>query len=289
MLHRLYLGGVTMVLVLLASCGAPASGTRRAVSPDTPAMMQAEPANSLKKRSALNIFAAASLTEAFTEIGADFERLNPQAEITFNFAGSQQLAHQILQGAPADVFASANTKQMEILVEAGLITHGTDQVFAYNRLVVIYPQGNPARLSTLQDLAKPGVKLDLAATEVPAGEYTQDFLDKAAGDPAFGKAFKDNVLRNVVSYEENVKAVLTKVTLGEADAGIVYTSDITGNNTGWIGRLDIPDQFNTVAHYLIASPKASKQPVLAEAFIAFVLSPKARAILGKHGFAAGGE
>ena len=157
-----------------------------------------------------------------------FEADHPGVTAVFNFAGSQQLAQQINEGAPADVFASANKKQMDVVIEAGGIVSGTQQTFAKNRLVVIFPKDNPAGLAELKDLANPDSKLVLAAKEVPVGQYSLDFLDKAVADTAFGATFKDDVLKNVVSYEDNVKAVLTKVALGEADAGIVYLSDISG-------------------------------------------------------------
>jgi molybdate transport system substrate-binding protein len=232
----------------------------------------------------LNIFAAASLTEPFGEIGDVFEADHPGVAVVINFAGSQVLAQQINAGAPADVFASANPTQMNAVSEAGGIISGTQQTFAKNRLVVIYPQENPAGLQELADLANPGLKLVLAAKEVPVGGYALDFLDKAAADPAYGTAFKDDVLGNVVSYEENVKAVLAKVALGEADAGIVYTSDISGQETSKVGRLDIPDTLNVIASYPIALVKEAQNQELAQAFIDLVLSSQGQDILAKYNF-----
>ena len=165
------------------------------------------------------VLAAASLTEPFTEIGQLFEQQHPGAKVRFNFAGSQQLAQQLVSGAPADVFASANPDQMQAAVQAGRILPDAPQIFAGNRLVVIIPADNPGGLQTLADLAKPGLQVVLAAKEVPVGQYTLSFLEKASHDPAFGADYSAAVLQNVVSYENNVKAVLTKVQLGEADAG----------------------------------------------------------------------
>jgi molybdate transport system substrate-binding protein len=237
-----------------------------------------EPAN-------LNIFAAASLTDAFNEIGQNFSTEHSGVSVTFNFAGSQQLAQQLGQGAPADVFASANTKQMEVAVlEAQRVMSGTQQTFVRNRLTVIYPQDNPAGLSGLQDLARPGIKVILAATEVPVGQYSQDFLDKAGQDTTLGPDFKDKVLQNVVSYEENVRAVLTKMVLGEGDAGIVYTSDITGDGAGSMGRIDIPDELNTIATYPIAVVGDTAYPQQAQAFVDYLLSPAGQEVLAKYGF-----
>ena len=265
---------VLTTTLLLAGCTQQPAATAQLPAATQPAT---EPA-------ALNVFAAASLTEAFGEIGKLFEAAHPGATVVFNFAGSQQLAQQINEGAPVDVFASANKKQMDVVVEAGNITAGTQQTFVENRLVVIYPQDNPAGLKELKDLAKPDLKLVFAAQEVPVGEYSLDFLDKAAADPAFGATYQDDVLKNVVSYEENVKAVLTKVALGEADAGIVYTSDISGKDAGKVGRLDIPDALNVIAPYPIAPAKESENPKLAQAFIDLVLSQEGQDILAKYNF-----
>jgi molybdate transport system substrate-binding protein len=236
-----------------------------------------EPAN-------LTIFAAASLTEAFNEIGQNFSAEHPGVTFTFNFAGSQQLAQQLAQGAPADVFASANRTQMNVAIEAGRVVSGTERIFVRNRLVVVYPTDNPAGITQLQDLAKPGVKMILAAKEVPVGQYSLDFLTKAITDTAFSPTYMDDMLKNVVSYEENVRSVLTKITLGEGDAGIVYTSDITGDGADKVGRLDIPDNLNTIASYPIAVISDSAYPTQAQAFVDYVLSPAAQEVLVKYGF-----
>jgi molybdate transport system substrate-binding protein len=232
----------------------------------------------------LNVFAAASLTESFNEIGKLFEANHPGVTVVFNFSGSQQLTQQINEGAPADVFASANKKQVDAVIEAGGIISGTQQTFAKNRLVVIFPKDNPAGLKELKDLSNSGLKLVFAAEEVPVGGYSLDFLDQASSDSAFSTSFKDDVLANVVSYEDNVKAVLTKVALGEADAGIVYTSDISGKDASKVGRLDIPDALNVIASYPIAPIKDSKNPEMAQAFIDLVLSQDGQELLAKYNF-----
>lgn len=232
----------------------------------------------------LTVFAAASLTDAFMEMGHAFQARHPNVEFSFNFGASNQLAQQLAAGAPADVFASANEAQMAVAVEAGRVADGSQQTFARNRLVVIFPADNPANIQLLHDLARPGLLLVLAAAEVPVGQYSLDFLDKAAQEPAFGAAFKDGVLANVVSYEENVRAVLSKVALGEADAGIVYSSDITSGAAADVGRLDIPDDLNTIATYPIAPISDSQQLELAAAFVEFVRSAEGQGILGDYGF-----
>lgn len=264
-----------LLTVLLSACQRAATPE---VNPDVSIVSDAT--------GTLTVFAAASLTEAFTEIGNKFSSANPGVLIVYNFAGSQQLAQQISQGAPADVFAAANNRQLEVVIKGGRIAEGAQQIFARNRLVVITPADNPAQVNTLADIARPGVKVDLAAQEVPVGQYSLDFLDKAAADPAYGAAYKEAVLANVVSYEENVKAVLAKVSLGEADAGIVYTSDITGPNAQQLHQIEIPDALNTIATYPIAPLSDAKEPELAVMFITYVLGAEGQAVLAKHGFGA---
>lgn len=235
----------------------------------------------------LTVLAAASLSESFTELGHQFETRNPGVKVSFSFAGSQQLAQQLGQGAGADVFASASQKYMDAAVAAKRVNPDGVKTFVRNRLVVIFPKDNPAGLQALKDLAKPGLKLDLADKSVPVGQYSLDFLDKAVQDPDFGPTFKENVLKNVVSYEENVKAVLTKAALGEVDGGIVYVTDITPDGAGKVGKIDIPDRLNTIAAYPIAPIADSPNAALAKAFVALVLSPEGQQILAKYGFIPG--
>jgi molybdate transport system substrate-binding protein len=228
----------------------------------------------------LTIFAAASLTEAFTEIGQSFTAAHPGVTVTFNFAGSQSLRTQLEQGAVADVFASANQKEMDILIAAQLVEPGTSQVCLTNRLLVILPPGNPADIHTLADLSHTGVKLVLAAEEVPAGQYARQVL--ANLESTYGAGFKAAVLANVVSNETNVKQVVTKVHLGEADAGIVYVSDAVAAPD--LLPLAIPDASNVVAQYPLAALRAAPNPDLAAAFVDYVLSPAGQAILQQWGF-----
>lgn len=238
----------------------------------------------LATESQLIIFSAASLTEAFTELGEAFEAEQPGVEVVLNFAGSQQLAQQLAQGAPGDLFASADERQMEAVITAGRIDAGSQQTFATNHLVVIYPNGNPGNLESLGDLARPGLHLLLAAPEVPVGQYAQIFLDNAAADPAYGPDFTTGVRNNVVSFEQNVRAVLSKIILGEADGGIVYQSDLNAETAASLGQLSIPDSLNPVAQYPIAPLNDSQEPALAAAFLDFILSPAGQAVLAEHGF-----
>ena len=215
---------------------------------------------------------------------ASSDAQNPGVKVTFSFAGSQALAQQLGQGAEADVFASANNNYMDAAVDANRVDQDAVETFVTNRLVVIFPQDNPAGLKELKDLAKPGLKLDLADESVPVGKYSLEFLDKASKDPTFDPQFRDDVLKNVVSYETTVKAVYTKVALGEADAGIVYVTDVTADAADKVGKLDIPDTLNTIATYPIAPISDSKNPVLAQAFVTLVLSAEGQGIMTKYGF-----
>jgi molybdate transport system substrate-binding protein len=239
------------------------------------------------ERTTLTVFAAASLTEALSDVGDAFAAANPDVRLSFNFAGSQQLAQQIAQGAPGDVFASANEAQVASVVASGQIEPGGAQVFAGNQLVVVMPLDNPAGIERLEDLARPGVKLVLAAPEVPAGVYARSFLERAAA--RYGPEYPGAVMANAVSYEPSVRAVFTKVALGEADAGIVYTTDVAGNPEQPVGQLAIPDDLNITAYYLVAPLANSHHPALADAFVAFLLSPEAQAILAAYGFAPAGS
>ena len=271
LLQKFFAGTLSLLLVACVPVTAPAPTSNAAAPAET---------------TTLTVFSAASLTEAFTEIGQNFSTANPGIEVTFNFAGSQQLAQQIGEGAPADVFASANAKQMSIAIDTGRIITGTQDTFARNRLVAVTPADNPGEVATLSDLSKPGLKIVLAAKEVPVGQYALDFLDKAAADGSLGAGYKEAVIANVVSYEENVRAVLAKVTLGEADAGIVYSSDIAQEASALVQRIEIPDNLNTVASYPIALLSDSPHAAAAQHFIEYVLSTEGQQLLESYGFMA---
>lgn len=276
------------LMLLLAACGAPqaAQPTNPPEPASVPASPTAAPTNAptqVALSGSLTVFAAASLTDAFEEIATVFEAANPGVEITFNFAGSQQLAAQINEGAPADVFASANRSQMDVAIEGSRVISGTPQTFVRNRLVVITPADNPAGITSLRDLTKPGLRLILADKAVPVGQYSLDFLSKASALPEYTASYSPTVLANVVSYEENVRSVLTKVALGEGDAGIVYTTDAVLDAAN-IQQIAIPDELNTIASYPIAPIADSPNSALAQAFVEFVLAPAGQQILAKYGF-----
>jgi molybdate transport system substrate-binding protein len=212
----------------------------------------------------LKVFAAASLTDAFKAIGGGF---GGQAQ--FNFAGSSTLVTQIEQGARADVFASADTTNMDKLVTDGF-SSGDARVFAHNKLEIVVAPGNPKRIAGLADLARPGVIYVSAGPSVPAGKYAAQALAKAG------------VKVTPKSLETDVKAVLSKVRLGEADAGIVYTTDVkAGGNK--VGGVAIPDQYNVVATYPISLVKGANQAA-ADAFISYLLSSAGQATLASYAF-----
>jgi molybdate transport system substrate-binding protein len=247
----------------------------------TPAVGPTNAPTAVSETRTLHVFAAASLTDAFTELGRNFETENPGTTIAFNFAGSQALQTQIEEGAPADVFASANQAEMTALIADSLVAQSAPQQFLDNRLVVILPANNPAGLEKLEDLARPGIKLVLAAEEVPVGKYARQALTSM--NTQFGTGFQDKVLANVVSNEDNVKQVVAKVQLGEADAGIVYTSDAVAATA--LRTIEIPADLNVIAKYPIAPLVKSENARLAKAFIDFVLSADGQAVLQKWGFA----
>lgn len=232
----------------------------------------------------LTVFAAASLTESFGEIAKEFEAAHPGVKVVYNFAGSQALSTQLQEGARADVFASANNTEMEKVRNAGLADN-TDEIFVNNRLAVIVPSDNPGGIETLADLAKPGLKLVFAEPTVPVGGYTVAMLEKMSADPEYGATFGPAVQANVVSQENNVKAVVSKVALGEADAGVVYVSDVTPDVSDEITSIAVPDRFNQIARYPIVVLKEAQQPELAQEFFEYVLAKDGgQAILASWNF-----
>jgi molybdate transport system substrate-binding protein len=246
---------LVVAAVLVAACGN--SGGNGSTSP-TPLS------------GTVNVFAAASLTDAFNALGASFQGANSGVTVKFNFAGTPTLVTQIEQGAPADVFASADTTNMDKLNGDGF-TAGTSHVFARNKLEIIVAPGNPKGITALADLAKQGVIYITEAPTVPAGKYALQAL-KMAGVTVTPK-----------SLETDVKSVVSKIELGEADAGIVYTTDVTAAGVKVAG-VPIPDADNVIATYPIVTVKGSTNATAAGAFIAFVLSATGQAKLQSFGF-----
>jgi molybdate transport system substrate-binding protein len=211
----------------------------------------------------LTVLGAASLTDAFQAIGTAFERVHDGVRVRFSFGPSDGLAQQIQEGARADVFASASATWMDAVADRPGISGRSD--FARNRLTLVVPSSNPARIRKLDELTHPGVKLVLAAPGVPAGDYAHQILANAGiAGPA---------LANVVSNEIDVKGVLAKVASGDADAGIVYVTDLTPDVADRIESVDIPDSVNVIATYPIAVVDGGSDPALARSFVRFVLGP----------------
>ncbi|AWV90313.1 molybdate ABC transporter substrate-binding protein [Bradymonas sediminis] len=252
-------------LVILGGCERPQPGEE--------AELAAQSSNE-----ELMIFAASSLTEAFHEIADAFEKEQSGVDVTLHFAGSQALRTQIENGAPADVFASANSKHMSALLAKDLV--GAPALFAHNRLVIVTPPDNPAGIASAEDLPK-AERLVVGADEVPVGMYTQAFLTRAA--KSFGGDYREKVERDIVSREANVRLVLTKVSMGEADAGVVYRTDALQRGEQ-VHTVEIPDALNIRADYPVAVPTQSPRPALAQRWIDFVLSEQGQTILAKQGF-----
>lgn len=277
---------IAVIALLALACGSDGgAGTKTSSSaPSSAATMAASAAAPTSDLSGeINVFAAASLTDAFNDIGAEFHKANPRVTVTFNFAASSALRTQLEQGARADIFASADQIQMDNARKANVID-GPDLVFVKNKLVVIYPKNNPAKIAAIKDLANPGVKFVLSDKAVPIGAYARSALEKMSADAQFGADFGRKVLGNLKSEEANVRAVVTKVQLGEADAAIVYASDVTPAIAKDIVAIIIPDQFNTIATYPIALVRDASKKQTAQAFIAFVRSAQGQEILKRNNF-----
>lgn len=249
-----------LLLATVAACGSSGS--------DEPA---ADATSAAPAKTTLTVFAAASLKGSFTEIGKQFEADNPGVTVTFSFAGSSDLVAQIQQGAPADVFASADTKNMDKATADDLVA-GTPADFAANTLEIATPRDNPAKIDSLDDLAAAGVKVVLCAPEVPCGAAAAG-VEKASG-----------VDIQPVSEEQSVTDVLGKVISGEADAGLVYVTDVKAAGDQVLG-VTFPESSQVVNTYPIAALTGSKSPDLAKAFAEFVTGPKGQAVLAAAGFA----
>jgi molybdate transport system substrate-binding protein len=222
----------------------------------------------------ITVFAASSLTAAFTQIGSDFEAANPRLTVTFNFGPSDGLAGQIESEGVADVFASASPTWMDDLASATGVTQRTD--FARNKLVIITPPDDPAGIGSIDDLADPGLQLVLAAVGVPVGDYARQVLRNAG----IAKA----AAANVVSNEQDDASVVAKIASGEADTGIVYASDVTESVAPTVHSIEIPGDVNVIATYPIAVVDGAKSSDLARAFVRYVSGPDGQATLRAFGF-----
>jgi molybdate transport system substrate-binding protein len=253
---------VTLALVALVAGACGGSAAKRSAAPATAAVPTLT--------GGITVFAASSLTAAFKDVGDAFVKANPAVQVTFSFDASSALVTQITQGAPADIFASADTSNMEKLTAAGL-NGSTPANFATNLLSIIVAPGNPKGIKTEADLAAAGLKVVLCDPTVPCGKYAKQSLDKA------------KVTLTPASLEQNVKGVVTKVTAGEADAGIVYGTDVKAAGDTASG-IQIPAEANVKATYPIASIKTSTHADIDRAFVAFLTGADGQTILAKYGF-----
>lgn len=231
----------------------------------------------------LTVFAASSLTDAFEAIAEAFEEANPGVDIEFNFAGSQVLATQLREGAAADLIATADLETMAALAEAGLVREASE--FTTNNLIIATRDGLEP-LTSVEGLAQEGLRLVLAAPDVPAGRYARQVIDKAAEE--YGADWKERVLENIRSEETNVRAVLSRLELGEADAGFVYRSDLTDIAVeAGLAALPLPVRIAVAVVYPAALTAQPAEVILAQRFLDFLLSEEGQAILASFGFGDG--
>ena len=234
-----------------------------------------------KQGGTLTILAASSLIDAFGELGKTFENQNEGVTVKQSFESSSTLLTQIQQGAPADVFASAATEEMDTAVDDGLVA-GKPQVFVKNREIIMVPKDNPADITEFEDVANPGVKLALAQKDVPAADYALQILDKA--NAQYGPVFKKDVLANVVSREADVRASVNRVVVGDADATFGYASDYTVDIRDRVKVVPIPPDLNIIATYPIAALDDAKDPGLAKKWVELVTSKEGQRVLKKWNF-----
>jgi molybdate transport system substrate-binding protein len=256
--------GAGAASLALGACGSSSSS----LSPAAASASASSSAGTLQ--GSITVFAAASLTEAFTTLGTNFEAAHPGTNVTFNFGASSALATQITQGAPADVFASASAKNMDQVVTGNKAANPT--TFVKNVMEIAVPPSNPAKVTQLSDLAKSGVKVVLCQVQVPCGATAQKVFTNA------------KITVKPVSEEADVKSTLAKVELGEADAGVVYVTDVLAAKDKVRG-IQIPDDVNASTSYPIAQLTGTKNPDLAKAFVDYVLSPDGASVLTQAGFA----
>jgi molybdate transport system substrate-binding protein len=259
------LSSLVLMCVLLAACGGSSNSNSTTTT------------NGLS--GTINVFAAASLSTSFETIGQDFREENPGVDLRFNFAGSSTLATQIQSGAPVDVFASADTTNMDKVSK----DMNTPKTFATNSLIVIVPANNPGNIQTLKDLANPGVKIAVAESSVPVGAYTSEVLDKMGKSSEYGPSYVAAVKKNFVTQETSVGGIVQKVELGEVDAGYVYVTDAL-ESAPKSSSIEIPQQYNIIADYPIATATNASNTDAANAFVEYVLSDSGQATLQSYGF-----
>jgi molybdate transport system substrate-binding protein len=262
---------VSLSLLGLVSCGGGSSST--------------SDGGGKEQGGTLTILAASSLIDAFGELGKTFEKQNEGVTVKQSFESSSTLLTQIQQGAPADVFASAATEEMDTAVEDGLVA-GKPQVFVKNREIIMVPKDNPADITEFEEVANPDVKLALAQRDVPAADYALQILEKA--NAQYGPDFKKDVLANVVSREADVRASVNRVVVGDADATFGYASDYTIDIRDRVKVVPILPDLNIIATYPIAALKDAEHPGLAKKWIELVTSKQGQRVLKKWNFESAG-
>jgi molybdate transport system substrate-binding protein len=246
---------------------APPPGTSASLAPSCP---PGEP-----------VFAAASLTNALEDLGGPWTAAHPGSDLILTFDASSALRAQVEEGAIADVFVSADTKNAQAIVD-GCLAPGPIVPFAGNSLVIVVPTGNPAGIETPADLAASGVRVVAAGPEVPISGYARQVIANLAALPDYPSGFASAVAANTVSEEDNVRAVLAKIQLGEGDVAIVYVTDAASSDD--VQRVAIPDGANVLAAYAAVAVGSATQLALATEFLAFLLGPEAQGVLAGHGF-----
>lgn len=264
----------TVAVLLLAGCTSDAGAPPASLAPTASPSPTLEPVE-------LTIFAAASLKGALEAAQDAYETANPGTTLIISTDSSAALKTQIEQGAPADLFLSADTKNPQALVDAGL-TDGAAVDFAGNKLVVIVPTDDPAGIQTPADLATPGVKIIAAGDEVPITRYANQLVENLAMEPGYPADFVAAYQANIVSKEDNVKAVVAKLELGEGDAAIVYVTDAKISTK--VASVEVPDTANVVATYAGVVVRATDSPDAAAAFLTWLAGPDGQAILAGFGF-----
>ena len=256
-------GAGAAALLALTACSSSGSGSSSTTSDSSASASD-------KLSGTVTVFAAASLEESFTTLGKQFERAHPGTKVTFSFGGSDSLAASITGGAPADVFASASPKTMKIVTDAGDAS-GTPVTFVRNQLEIATLPGNPDKVASLKDLTNPDLKVVLCDKEVPCGAAAQKALDASS------------LKLTPVSYEQDVKAALTKVELKEADAAVVYKTDVHAAGDK-VGGVEFPESADAVNDYPITLLKDAQHTDTAKAFIALVRSAEGQKVLTEAGF-----
>ena len=279
---RTRLAVIAAVCLAMAGCSSGASPSVGTPSPSSPSATPAPTASAPPASPVdLTIYGAASLKGILEEANTAYSAAVPGATLTVSTDSSSTLEMQIEQGAPADVFLSADTTNPKKLVDAGL-ADGEPVVFAVNKLTVIVPADNPAGITSPADLAKPGVKIIAAGDDVPITKYATQLVGNLAKVSGYPAGFEAAYATNVVSREDNVKAVVAKIELGEGDAGIVYVTDAKASTK--VATVDVPDAANVPANYAGVVVKASSHAEAARAFLAWLAGPAGQVILARAGF-----